>query len=146
MDKKIVDKLIQFGLITNIGVDANKYTDVDDLIAKGIVTIPGAKSKIMELIGDDSIVVDVVVDKLPVNDDVIDVADTHTVDTVVDTPIEEEVVVEEVVEDVEPATVVVEEVSEIIEPEAEVVVEETEVVKEAPTKSEKKSSRSTKNQ
>lgn len=53
MDKKIVDKLIQFGLITNIGVDANKYTDVDDLIAKGIVTVPGAKAKINELLGDD---------------------------------------------------------------------------------------------
>ena len=52
MDKKIVDKLIQFGLITNIGVDANKYTDVDDLIAKGIVTVPGAKDKINELLGE----------------------------------------------------------------------------------------------
>lgn len=131
MDKKIVDKLIQFGLITNIGVDANKYTDVDDLIAKGIVTIPGAKSKIMELIGDDHIVIE----ELPVKEDaVIDVADTPAVDT----PVEEEVVVEEVVEDVE-------EVSETIEPEVEVVVEETEVVKVTPTKSEKKSSRSTKN-
>jgi hypothetical protein len=124
MDKKIVDKLIQFGLITNIGVDANKYTDVDDLIAKGIVTIPGAKYKIMELIGDDYIVIE----ELPVKEDaVVDIADTPAVDT----HVEEEVVVEEVVEDVEPA--------------AEVVVEETEVVKEAPTKSEKKSSRSTKN-
>lgn len=139
MDQKIVDKLIQFGLITNIGIDANKYTDVDDLIAKGIVTIPGAKSKIMELIGDDYIVIE----ELPVKEDaVVDVADTPAVDT----PIEEEVVVEEVVEDVEPAAEVVVEVSETIEPEEEVVVEETEVVKEAPTKSEKKSSRSTKNQ
>ena len=52
MDKKIVDKLIQFGLITNVGIDANKYTDVDDLIAKGIVTVPGAKAKINELLGE----------------------------------------------------------------------------------------------
>ena len=52
MDKKIVDKLIQFGLITNVGVDANKYTDVDDLIAKGIVTVPGVKDKINELLGE----------------------------------------------------------------------------------------------
>ena len=52
MDKKIVDKLIQFGLITNIGVDANKYTDVDDLITKGIITVPGAKDKINELLGE----------------------------------------------------------------------------------------------
>lgn len=52
MDKKIVDKLIQFGLITNIGVDTNKYTDVDDLITKGIITVPGAKDKINELLGE----------------------------------------------------------------------------------------------
>lgn len=138
MDKKIVDKLIQFGLITNIGIDANKYTDVDDLIAKGIVTIPGAKAKIMELIGDDSIVIE----ELPVKEDaVVDIAYTPAVDT----PAEEEVVVEETVEYVEPATVDVEEVPETTETESEVVVEEAEVVKEVPTKSEKKSSRSTKN-
>lgn len=52
MDKQIVDKLIKFGLITNIGVDAEKYKDIDDLIAKGIITIPGAKDKINELLGD----------------------------------------------------------------------------------------------
>jgi hypothetical protein len=105
MDKKIVDKLIQFGLITNVGVDANKYTDVDDLIAKGIVTVPGAKAKIMELIGDDSIVIE----ELPTEDAV-----------VVETPTEE------------------------TPTEEEVVVEET-TAEEAPAKSEKKSSKSTKN-
>ena len=52
MDKQIVDKLIKFGLITNIGVDAEKYKDIDDLIAKGIITVPGAKDKINELLGD----------------------------------------------------------------------------------------------
>ena len=127
MDKKIVDKLIQFGLITNIGVDANKYTDVDDLIAKGIITVPGAKDKIMELIEDDHIVVD----EVPVKDDVVD-------DVVVDTPAEaeiteEEVVVEEVVEDdVEPETEVVE--SENVETEIKV---ETKVIAETPNKSKK---------
>ena len=50
MDKQIIDTLIKFGLITNIGVDANAYKDVDDLINKGVVTIPGAKSKIDELL------------------------------------------------------------------------------------------------
>ena len=50
MDKQIIDTLIKFGLITNIGVDANAYKDVDDLINKGVVTIPGAKSKINELL------------------------------------------------------------------------------------------------
>ena len=133
MDKKIVDKLIQFGLITNIGVDANKYTDVDDLIAKGIVTIPGAKAKIMELIGDDHIVIE----ELPAEDDAV-------VDTPVETPIEEEVVVEEVVEDVAPESVVVEEVAEAEVVEEDVVVEET-PAEDAPAKTEKKSGKSSKN-
>lgn len=52
MDKHIIDKLVNFGLITNVGVDASKYKDVDDLIAKGIVTVPGAKAKINELLGE----------------------------------------------------------------------------------------------
>lgn len=117
MDKKIVDKLIQFGLITTIGVDANKYTDVDDLIAKGIITIPGAKAKIMELIGDDSIVIE----ELPANDDVVDN------EAVVDAPTEEDIVVEDVTEDIEPS-VVEPEVIEDVEPE---------VIVETPNKSKK---------
>lgn len=125
MDQKIVDKLIQFGLITNIGVDANKYTDVDDLIAKGIVTIPGAKTKIMELSGDGSIVVE----ELPVNDDV--VVGTPTEAEVV----EEDVVVEEVVKDdvnPEDEPTVVE--SETTKPEVKV---ESEIIVETPNKSKK---------
>ena len=54
MDKNIIDKLIKFGLITNIGIDADKYENVDELINKGIITIPGAKQKILELISEDS--------------------------------------------------------------------------------------------
>lgn len=125
MDQKIVDKLIQFGLITNIGVDANKYTDVDDLIAKGIVTVPGAKAKIMELIGDDHIVVE----EVPVKDDVV-------VDTPAEAEItEEDVVVEEVVKDdvnPEDETTVVE--SETTKPEVKV---ESEIIVETPNKSKK---------
>ena len=134
MDKKIVDKLIQFGLITNIGVDANKYTDVDDLIAKGIVTIPGAKSKIMELIGDDYIVIE----ELPVKEDAdVDVTDTP----VIDTPVEEEVVVEEdvVVEEVVKDDVNPEDEATVVEPETtkpEVKVE-SEIIVETPNKSKK---------
>jgi uncharacterized protein Veg len=51
MDKNIIDKLIKYGLITNIGIDADKYENVDELINKGIITIPGAKQKILELKG-----------------------------------------------------------------------------------------------
>ena len=50
MDKRILDELIKFGLVTNINIDPNKYKDVDELIAKGVITIPGAKPKIAELI------------------------------------------------------------------------------------------------
>ena len=50
MDKRILDELIKFGLVTNINVDHNKYKDVDDLINKGIITIPGAKDTINKLI------------------------------------------------------------------------------------------------
>lgn len=50
MDKNILDALIKYGFVTNINVDPNKYKDVDELINKGIITIPGAKSKIMELL------------------------------------------------------------------------------------------------
>ena len=49
MDKILLNELIKFGLVTNIDVDPNKYEDVDDLINKGVVTIPGAKSKILEI-------------------------------------------------------------------------------------------------
>lgn len=131
MDQKIVDKLIQFGLITNIGVDANKYTDVDDLIAKGIVTVPGAKAKIMELIGDDHIVVE----ELPVNDDVVVGTPTEAGVVEEDVVVEEEVVVEEVVKDdvnPEDETTVVE--SETTKPEVKV---ESEIIVETPNKSKK---------
>lgn len=50
MDAKIIDTLVKFGLITNIGVNADAYDSIDDLINKGVVTIPGAKDKIQELL------------------------------------------------------------------------------------------------
>ena len=50
MDKRIVDLLTKFGFITNVGIDADKYESVDELIAKGVITIPGSKSKIDELL------------------------------------------------------------------------------------------------
>ena len=73
MDKQIIDKLVKFGLITNICVDPDRYTDVDDLINKGIITVPGAKERINELLKDEIIVeetVEPVVEPViePVND------------------------------------------------------------------------------
>jgi hypothetical protein len=93
MDKYIIEKLIQFGLITNIGVNANDYKDVDDLIAKGIITVPGAKEKIIELIGNNNVEV-----KTP---EILVVEDPAEVETViVEEPVVESVE-EPVVESVE---------------------------------------------
>ena len=119
MDKKIVDKLIQFGLITNVGVDANKYTDVDDLIAKGIVTVPGAKDKINELLGE---IADVTPEAIEDEND-----DNTLVPNPESQPINE--VINEVLDDKSP---VIDETPETIEPidetpetvESEIVVEE----------------------
>ena len=41
---------ISFGLVTNINVDHKKYKDVDELINKGIITIPGSRETISKLI------------------------------------------------------------------------------------------------
>ena len=53
MNKSIIDKLIKYGFITNICIDANKYENIDELINKGIITIPGAKQRILELISEE---------------------------------------------------------------------------------------------
>lgn len=52
MDSKIIDALVKFGIITSIGIDASKYDSVDDLINKGVVTIPGIKDRIIEILKD----------------------------------------------------------------------------------------------
>ena len=112
MDKTIIDKLVKFGLITNIGVNANDYKDVDDLINKGVITIPGAKSKIAELLNTeiDALVVeekkDEVVEPQVVENDVVEKTDEPQVVETVESPI----VVEEPVE--EPVEIVVEETEE----------------------------------
>ena len=112
MNKNILDVLVKFGLVTNIGVNADDYKDVDDLIAKGVVTIPGAKSKIEELLSkvsnfepgvevvDETTVVNEVLED---NAPVIDETPTEEVETVVcDDPAEVEVTVVEDVESAEP--------------------------------------------
>ena len=63
MDKKILDELIKFGLVTNIGLDASKYESVEDLINKGVITIPGAKEKVFEIISKIDGVNEVIEDK-----------------------------------------------------------------------------------
>ena len=122
MDKRIVDALIQYGLITNICVDAEKYKDVDDLIAQGVITIPGSRPTIDKLIKDleikpinevleetpevqEEIIVDSPEDVTPL-EETPEVQEEIIVDTPEDvTPLEETpevpTVVEEVVEEVE---------------------------------------------
>ena len=109
MDKYIIDKLVSFGLITNVGVDASKYKDVDDLIAKGIITIPGAKAKIAELLNPINPPL-ILVEKTDDEPQVVDnTADVNEVDNNTTEP-----------ETIEPETTETVEVAE-----TEIVVEET---------------------
>ena len=85
MDKNILDALIKYGFVTNIDVDPNKYKDVDELINKGIITIPGAKSRIMELLENAGIKTIDVAPKTNETDIIIEVKDDEPV-TVTDTP------------------------------------------------------------
>ena len=122
MDIRIIDALKSANLITTVVVNENDYNSVDDLIAKGIITIPGAKSLADKIIaslnitedGDTLIVEDVVnptpaieetsteeaIEETPVSEPVID--ETIVTEPVIDeTSTEEAAVVEEVVETTE---------------------------------------------
>ena len=101
MDKRIVDALIQYGLITNICVDAEKYKDVDDLIAQGVITIPGSRPTIDKLIKDLEIKpINEVLEETPEVQEEIIVDSPEDVTPLEETP-EVPTVVEEVVEEVE---------------------------------------------
>jgi hypothetical protein len=89
MDKYIIDTLIKFGLITNIGIDSSKYNDIDDLINKGIITIPGAKETINKLIGDyttpmQEIIETTINDEIKPSDE-IKLEDNKTIEPIVET-------------------------------------------------------------
>lgn len=116
MDKKALDILYSKGYLTTY-VDAEKYENVDDLFAKGIITIPGAREEIYKLlaisiedkptvISDDATVVEEIVDE-PADVDFTPENITEEIETVVETSTIEEVidetsVVEEIVD--EPIT------------------------------------------
>lgn len=142
MDKRIVDALTKFGLITNIGVDADKYESVDDLIAKGVVTVPEAKPTIMSILAKLDLAEDIIVDEAPVTkveeDDetdikpIVEVVDDpapvidETPETevpIVDTPADETPLVEVPTEEAE--TVVCDDPAEV----EVTIVEETEQAK-----------------
>lgn len=50
MDSRIIDTLAKLGFITHVGIKADAYESVDELIANGFITVPGAKAKIDEII------------------------------------------------------------------------------------------------
>lgn len=49
MDKKELDLLKKYGLVTDTYVKAENYKSIDDLINKGVITIPGVKERIEKL-------------------------------------------------------------------------------------------------
>ena len=49
MDKKLIDTLINNGYITT-HVNPDAFKDVDDLFDKGIITFPGSKNAVVELL------------------------------------------------------------------------------------------------
>ena len=102
--KKIVEKLADMGLITYMGVEANKFKTIDELIDSGVITATIDRNKIYEIIGEQT---------------------PNMVDTV--EPIKTEPVVEE------PVVEVVEEIEEpVVEEVTEIVVDEESVVEEKP--------------
>ena len=50
MDSKLIDALVKIGLITNIGIDAANFNSIDDLLDKGIITVPCSKENILKLL------------------------------------------------------------------------------------------------
>lgn len=74
MDKHVIVELMKKGLIT-MNVDASKYESIDDLINKGVITIPGAKQTIMEIINK----LDNVIEPIVVQPEVIDATITETI-------------------------------------------------------------------
>ena len=101
MDKKILETLVNFGLVTNIGIDAKSYEDVNELISKGVITIPGAEKKIEELLKDINIVKESIENSSPV--EIINETESQPI-------YNESIIVEEVVEEqIESVEEVVEE-------------------------------------
>lgn len=131
MDKHVIVELMKKGLIT-MNVDASKYESIDDLINKGVITIPGAKQTIMEIINKldiEPIVVQPEVIDATITETLIEDNDNLITDTpedvvpideipaseevIIDTPIEE-TPIEEIPASEEPS--VVEEVVEEVKP------------------------------
>lgn len=89
MDKQILTALTNAGLITFVGLDADKFTDAYDLVRKGIITCPGAEKRIDEILKSFSKENTEIITDTP-KDDETPLVDTPTdVEPLVDTPIDE---------------------------------------------------------
>lgn len=126
MDKKIVERLVDMGLIEYVGVDCDKFKTVDDLIDSGLITATIDRTKLYEIIG----VTAPTVEEIPTDDtDSVDIVDEVVIDEVneVDVPADAEIVDEVVIDEVDAPAV-----------EVEVVEEKTTTVETPKKKSNKK--------
>ena len=111
MDRNIVHALMNEDLITSM-IDPNDYNTVDELINDGIVTIPGAKSRVLEIIDSLNIkpadepqdTITIVDEPIVLNDPIID--ETPVTETPIDETPMSEPIIEEVVEATAETTVV----------------------------------------
>ena len=71
MDKKLIELLMNKGYITT-HINADLYKDVDELINQGVITFPGTKNAVVELLKSVDMTVEPVIEpivKLDVKDD-----------------------------------------------------------------------------
>lgn len=54
MDQKVFDELMNRGIVTNVGLAAENYTDVADLQNKGLATAIGAVEEYNDIVNGDS--------------------------------------------------------------------------------------------
>lgn len=99
MDKKIVERLVDMGLIGFVGVDCDKFNTVDDLINSGLITATIDRAKLYEIIGEvkpvEVVVETPVVEPVTIVEDIV-IEEIPETDVPADAEIVEEIVVDEV--------------------------------------------------
>lgn len=138
MDKKELDLLKKYGLVTDTNVKAENYKSIDDLINKGVITIPGVKERIEKLLNDSMNILHTESDNAikEIMEPIKPIFDT----SITLNPIEEKSIKIETPEETEPTATVVTENPE--EKPVEVVTEDVEIVEVETTKKSKKTKKS----
>jgi hypothetical protein len=95
MDSKLIDALVKIGLITNIGIDAANFNSIDDLLDKGIITVPCSKENILKLLNMPEPTVEEPVQVEEKEVETVVEEQTQTEEKEVETVVEEQVQVEE---------------------------------------------------